>query len=152
MSLQDWIARMRERLPKKPMRVSEHQDILEANTVCDGWVIGRFNCGGWTTVIDDAHLHADAINAMSALLDVAEAHRNDNTPRTGDTWHEDDGVALWFALPIDEPPYCGSPLDDDFPWVSTPFQALHWVPLPSLFRRGPEALDRLAALAKEPQP
>jgi hypothetical protein len=26
-------------------------------------------------------------------------------------WHEDDGPALWWRFPIDEPPYVGTPLD-----------------------------------------
>lgn len=31
-------------------------------------------------------------------------------------WHEDDGTALFSAMPINEPPYCGTPLDDDWPF------------------------------------
>lgn len=31
-------------------------------------------------------------------------------------WHEDDGDALWWMLPVREPPYCGTPLDDDWPF------------------------------------
>ena len=29
-------------------------------------------------------------------------------------WHEDDGPVLWWALPVEEPPYCGTPNDTDF--------------------------------------
>ena len=39
-------------------------------------------------------------------------------------WHEEVGVVLWWRLPVDEPPYCGSPLDDDWPGYHT-----HWTPL-----------------------
>lgn len=28
-----------------------------------------------------------------------------------DQWHEDDGAVLWWRLPVDEAPYCGTPLD-----------------------------------------
>lgn len=36
-------------------------------------------------------------------------------------WHEDEGPVLWWRFPIVEPPYCGTPLDDDFPEYAT-----HW--------------------------
>lgn len=42
-----------------------------------------------------------------------------------DSWHEDDGPALWWGFPVAEPPYCGTPLDDDFPDYLT-----HWTRLP----------------------
>lgn len=36
-------------------------------------------------------------------------------------WEESDGEALWWKFPVVEPPYVGSPLDDDFPDYVT-----HW--------------------------
>jgi hypothetical protein len=39
-------------------------------------------------------------------------------------WHEDKGNVLWWKFPIEEPPYCGSPLDTDWPGYHT-----HWTPL-----------------------
>lgn len=36
-------------------------------------------------------------------------------------WHEDHGDCLWWKFPVVEPPYVGSPLDDDFPDYLT-----HW--------------------------
>lgn len=36
-------------------------------------------------------------------------------PRPGAEWDEDMGPVLWWKFPIIEPPYVGSPLDDDFP-------------------------------------
>lgn len=38
-----------------------------------------------------------------------------------DAWAESDGDALWWRFPVSEPPYVGSPLDDDFPGYVT-----HW--------------------------
>ncbi|WP_313182093.1 hypothetical protein [Lacrimispora sp.] len=32
-----------------------------------------------------------------------------------DEWYEEDGDCLWWSFPIEEPPYCGTPLDCDFP-------------------------------------
>ncbi|MCY9593742.1 hypothetical protein PC41400_21670 [Paenibacillus chitinolyticus] len=46
------------------------------------------------------------------------------TPRPIDEWHEDDGTVLWWSFPIEEPPYCGSPLDADWPGYHT-----HWTSL-----------------------
>lgn len=41
-------------------------------------------------------------------------------------WHEDaNPFALWWALPIDEPPYVGNPNCDDWPGYHT-----HWTPIP----------------------
>lgn len=41
-----------------------------------------------------------------------------------DSWHEDMGDCLWWALPIEEPPHCGSPLEIDFPDYVTHFTRL----------------------------
>lgn len=35
----------------------------------------------------------------------------DRTPKHIDEWSEEDGPVLWWKFPIDEPPYCGTPLD-----------------------------------------
>lgn len=39
-------------------------------------------------------------------------------------WHEDMGDCLWWFFPIQEAPYCGSPLDCDFPHYVTHFTKL----------------------------
>lgn len=39
-------------------------------------------------------------------------------------WHEDIGPVLWWDFPVEEPPYCGTPLDDDFPKYKTHFTEL----------------------------
>jgi hypothetical protein len=39
-------------------------------------------------------------------------------------WHEDIGPALWWVLPLREPPWVGTPLDSDWPDYHT-----HWTPL-----------------------
>lgn len=44
--------------------------------------------------------------------------------RTIDEWHEDYGDVLWWKFPIEEPPYCGTPLDDSWPDYHT-----HWTPI-----------------------
>ena len=39
-------------------------------------------------------------------------------------WHEDYGDALWWRFPIEEPPYVGSPLSEDWTGYHT-----HWTPI-----------------------
>lgn len=39
-------------------------------------------------------------------------------------WHEEIGAVLWWNFPIEEPAYCGTPLDTDFPQYKT-----HWTRL-----------------------
>lgn len=41
-------------------------------------------------------------------------------------WREDHGFVLWWRLPIEEPPYVGSPICDD--WIEDYYT--HWSPLP----------------------
>ncbi|EGO8521637.1 hypothetical protein ELZ33_04125 [Enterococcus faecalis] len=40
-------------------------------------------------------------------------------------WDEDLGDCLWWNFPVEEPPYCGTPLDDDFPKYKTHFTELY---------------------------
>ena len=63
----------------------------------------------------------------AALAALGERLADLTTPRPLATWHEDDGAALWWSFPIDEPPYCGSPLSSDWPRYHT-----HWTPLPAV--------------------
>ena len=44
-------------------------------------------------------------------------------PRPLEEWGEDYGDVLWWAFPIEEPPYVGSPLDEKWPGYHT-----HWTP------------------------
>ena len=36
-------------------------------------------------------------------------------------WNEDVGDVLWWNFPVEEPPYCGTPLDEHFPKYKTHF-------------------------------
>ena len=45
-------------------------------------------------------------------------------------WHEDDGAVVWWKLPVDEPAWIGTPLDDGWPGYHT-----HWTPHPKLPER-----------------
>ena len=61
---------------------------------------------------------ADMRAALAAMI---RAIAKGSVARPIDEWHEDNGPALWWRFPIDEPPYSGSPLDDDWPGYHT-----HW--------------------------
>lgn len=39
-------------------------------------------------------------------------------------WHEDVGDCLWWNFPVQEPPYCGTPLDEHFPKYKTHFTTI----------------------------
>jgi hypothetical protein len=63
-----------------------------------------------------------AVNRVmrQAAVELDEAHEA-TALRSLDAWNEEDGDVLWWAFPVVEPPYCGSPLADDFPDYVT-----HW--------------------------
>ena len=74
--------------------------------------------------------HSDAVTA-GECLDLLEFAI---TPRPLAEWFEDDGVVLWWRFPIEEPPYVGTPLDDDWPVMATATggttnYATHWTRL-----------------------
>ena len=60
------------------------------------------------------------------LSDVIATLKTLSTPRPLSSWHDDDGAVLWWRIPVDEPPYCGTPGDSDWPGYQT-----HWTPLPA---------------------
>jgi hypothetical protein len=51
------------------------------------------------------------------------------TARPLSEWHEDDGAVLWWAFPIVEPPYVGTPNDSDWPFDEIAFYDLGWTKL-----------------------
>lgn len=59
-----------------------------------------------------------------ASLDAASSTVHPRSLRRRDSWNEDIGCVIWWSLPICEPPYIGTPLDDDFPDGVT-----HWTML-----------------------
>lgn len=61
--------------------------------------------------------YSSAVKRLGELEDAIE-------PQPIDEWHEDDGDCLWWKFPIEEAPYCGSPLDNSFPDYVTHFTRL----------------------------
>lgn len=66
----------------------------------------------------------EAIEEFRRLQKVEQDSIETRMPQPIKTWHEEDGAVLWWRFPIVEPPYCGTPIDDDFPEYVT-----HWTTL-----------------------
>ncbi len=47
---------------------------------------------------------------------------------TLEEWHKDIGPVLWWKLPVEEPPYYGTPLDSSWPNCHTHWAKLEDVP------------------------
>lgn len=75
----------------------------------------------------------DLCECCTGLWKDAQKRAQEEQPKLIEDWHEDVGPALFFDLPIEEAPYCGTPLDSDWPWSKNAI--LYWVPLPEFFTR-----------------
>lgn len=75
-------------------------------------------------------LHAGTDEPRQAALTVSDLEALTRyacptiQPVPGDQWHDDDGDVLWWRFPVEEPPYVGSPLCDDWPDYHTHFTRL----------------------------
>lgn len=62
-----------------------------------------------------------AINTLQQIdepkVEKVEAHLAEH-------WNEDVGDVLWWNFPVEEPPYCGTPLDEHFPKYKTHFSMI----------------------------
>lgn len=64
------------------------------------------------------------------LVEAAKARQHEPPEaiaRPASEWHEDHGTVLWWHEGYGEPPYVGSPLNDD--WEDGLFT--HWTPIPN---------------------
>ena len=61
------------------------------------------------------------VETIEAEVDLLRSAQTDNYPRPLEEWGEDYGDCLWWEFPIEEPPYCGSPLASDWPGYHTHF-------------------------------
>jgi uncharacterized small protein (DUF1192 family) len=60
-----------------------------------------------------------------------------------DGWHEDFNVGLFWAAPVDVPPFVGTPNDTDWPFDDT--QTVVWIPCPNPVTDGSEFLSSTVA-------
>ena len=66
----------------------------------------------------------DAFFNYSMAIKQLGEYEEANEPRLIEEWSEDYGDCLWWSFPIEEPPYCGTPLDCNFPNHVTHFTRL----------------------------
>lgn len=59
-----------------------------------------------------------AVKRLGELEDSLE-------PKPIEDWNEEIGDVLWWRFPIEEAPYCGTPLDSD--WINDYYT--HWTPI-----------------------
>lgn len=81
--------------------------------------------GSWCNEV-----HTGELDRYVKISKVRELIKCVNEPqkvkaRLAKHWDEDLGDCLWWNFPVEEPPYCGTPLDDDFPKYKTHFTELH---------------------------
>jgi len=66
-------------------------------------------------------------NTLKAIMECFQQladFENEIEPRPFEEWGEEYGNCLWWKFPIEEPPYCGTPLDCDFTDYYTHFTRL----------------------------
>ena len=62
--------------------------------------------------------------AINTLQQIDEPQAEKVEARLAEHWHEDIGPVLWWNFPVEEPPYCGTPLDEHFPKYKTHFTTI----------------------------
>lgn len=62
--------------------------------------------------------------AINTLQQLDEPQAEKVEARLAEHWHEDIGPVLWWNFPVEEPPYCGTPLDEHFPKYKTHFTTI----------------------------
>lgn len=87
---------------------------------------------GITYETDGRAPEAGPLSAILARIDdhlrIKNAWDELHTLRPRSEAHEDDGCVLWWTVPVREPPYVGTEIDDIFPEYAT-----HWSPLPKAY-------------------
>ncbi|MDD5017178.1 MAG: hypothetical protein PHO15_03650 [Eubacteriales bacterium] len=61
---------------------------------------------------------------LNAIAEIIREHAAASNPQPLSEWHEDMGSVLWWSFPITEPPYCGTPIDENWPGYHTHFTKL----------------------------
>jgi hypothetical protein len=75
------------------------------------------------------------IEQIPQLEKLASELKDAKSLRPRDEWHEDDGPVLWWRLPIQEPPWTGMPIDEEWTTGSEsgayfgPDYYTHWTPI-----------------------
>lgn len=93
-----------------------------------------------SNLADERHELIEEVDALkNKFYEAQQTIARQREARTIDEWHEDFGDVLWWTFPIEEPPYCGSPLDMDWPDYLT-----HWTPIVIPERKGATSYEPTA--------
>lgn len=103
--------------------------LLAANQ-CEGPMFGDEHGHSYCAKLRAAEAELATLRTSAERMEAEHAEETARltaveTPRPISEWHEDMGFALWWILPVCEPPYSGSPGCDDWPEYHT-----HFTPLP----------------------
>lgn len=74
-------------------------------------------CGLETDSKANHHSESNCITALNYELAALRAAAGELLKlRPASEWHDDVGDVLWWVLPVEEPPYVGSPLSSGWPF------------------------------------
>ena len=96
-------------------------DLTTQQTTSDGWIRKRQARSLTKNVVRT--IEAVLLKHHEGIVAGLADYMRENTPTAIplDEWSVKDGDVLWWRFPIQEPPYCGSPLDTKWPGYHT-----HW--------------------------
>lgn len=86
--------------------------------VADHIAKGTLFRAGFYSPAQIADFVREAVKDMQTLDSITQVIRLEE-------WRESDGPVLWWRLPVDEPPYVGTPVDSGWPGHHT-----HWTRIP----------------------
>lgn len=85
----------------------------------------------WMNLDLDKSSRDTAINVYTGIMIAKTYVDRLDEPQTekveahlAEHWNEDIGDVLWWDFPVEEPPYCGTPLDEHFPNYKTHFTTI----------------------------
>lgn len=145
-----WAATMPERIERCGEGESEpfDRDNPEQCQRALGYLLDLFDRASLMRVVWGCAVMLDPKNrCVDPDADTIEHHPDVETalaarvPRPACQWHEDMGDVLWWKLPVEEPPWVGTPNDSDWRGYHT-----HWTPL-----LVPEMSSEAADATLEPQ-
>lgn len=105
------------------MKVSEAIKLLESKVLRSEENLKHFPKESQGYAANEARIIAYNI-AINKLEQIDEPQAEKVGARLAEHWHEDIGPVLWWNFPVEEPPYCGTPLDEHFPKYKTHFSMI----------------------------
>ena len=106
------------------MKVSEAIDRLEVGeTVWVKATVDRIN-NEWKYIMAMPNTSSVYLLDSNYEISLTEPQAEKVEAHLAEHWNEDIGDVLWWNFPVEEPPYCGTPLDEHFPKYKTHFSVI----------------------------